>query len=206
MNLLNICVHIACGVAAMAIGFLILATEKGTARHRRFGRFFAWLTLAVCATGVIGNVLFRFVPLFAILTLLVLYQFLGAWRAVVTKARGPALPDAALTAGAAIAGFVMAPIVLVANEAAPTVIYSTFGALALVIGYDTIRWLFPARWHASLWRYEHIYKAVASLFAMLSAASGNVIRFGQPWSQLLPSAIGMTTICWIMWITWRRSA
>ena len=42
MHLLNIAIHIACGVAAMAIGFLILATEKGTARRRRLGRRFAW--------------------------------------------------------------------------------------------------------------------------------------------------------------------
>lgn len=204
MHLLNIAVHIACGIAAMAIGFLILATEKGTARHRQLGRRFAWLTLAVCATGVVGNLLFRFMPLFAILTLLVLYQFLSAWRAVVTKARGPSLLDAALTAAAAVAGFIMAPIVLLTPEGPPVVIHSTVAALALLIVYDTIRWLFPAGWHASLWRYEHVYKAIASLFAMLSAASGNVIHFGQPWPQLLPSAIGIVTIWWMMWTTWRR--
>jgi uncharacterized membrane protein len=204
MHLLNITIHIACGIAAMAIGFLILAMNKGTERHRRLGRRFAWLTLTVCATGVVGNVLFNFIPLFAILTLLVLYQFLGAWRAVVTKARGPALIDAALTATAAIAGFTLAPIVLLATEDSPAVIHSTLAALAMVIGYDTLRWLFPAHWHASLWRYEHVYKSIASLFAMLSAASGNVIRFGQPWPQLLPSAIGMAAIFWMMWATWRR--
>lgn len=204
MHLLNITIHIACGVAAMAIGFLILATQKGTARHRRLGRRFAWLTLTVCATGVVGNVLFRFVPLFAILTLLVLYQFFGAWRAVVTRACGPALLDAALTAAAALAGFILAPIVLLATEGSPPVIYSAFAALAVVIVYDICRWLFPAHWHASLWRYEHVYKAIATLFAMLSAASGNVIRFGQPWPQLLPSALGIATICSMMWITWRR--
>lgn len=204
MHLLNIAIHIACGVAAMALGFLILATEKGTARHRRLGRRFAWLTLAVCATGVVGNLLFRFMPLFAILTLLVLYQFLGAWRAVVTKARGPALLDAVLTAAAAVAAVLLAPIVLLAPDAAPAVMHATFAALAVVITYDSCRWLFPPHWHATMWRYEHVYKSIASLFAMLSAASGNVIRFGQPWPQLLPSALGMATICWMIWITWRR--
>lgn len=39
---------------------------------------------------------------------------------------------------------------------------------------------------------------------MLSAASGNVIRFNQPWPQLLPSALGMATIFCMIWITWRR--
>lgn len=206
LHLLNIAFHVACGTAAMALGFLILAVDKGTARHRRLGRRFAWLTLAVCASAAVGNLVFRFMPLFAILTVLVLYQFLGAWRAVVTKARGPALLDAAMTACAAVGAFVLAPIVIIAHAGqggSPAVIYSTLAALALVIGYDTCRWLFPANWHAALWRYEHVYKAVASLFAMLSAATGNAIRFGQPWSQLAPSALGMATIAFLLWRTWR---
>jgi uncharacterized membrane protein len=207
MHLLNIVIHVACGIAAMAIGFLILATEKGTARHRRLGRRFAWLTLAVCLSAVVGNLAFRFIALFAILTVLVLYQFLGAWRAVVTRERGPALIDAALTACAAAGAFMLAPVVLLApatGSGAPAVIGSTFAALTVVIGYDICRWLFPPHWHASLWRYEHVYKSIASLFAMLSAASGNLIRFGHPWSQLLPSVLGMGTICWMLWLTWRR--
>lgn len=207
MHLLNIVFHVACGAAAMALGLLILATAKGTERHRRLGRRFGWLTLAVCASAVIGNLLFRFIPLFAILTLLVLYQFAGAWRAVQTKARGPGLLDAAFSACAAIGAFILAPVALLATRdqgGAPAVIYSTLAALALIIGYDIARWLFPAHWHGALWRYEHVYKSIASLFAMLSAASGNTIRAGQPWSQLLPSVLGMATICYMMWRTWRR--
>lgn len=207
MHLLNIVFHVACGIAAMALGFLILATDKGTERHRRLGRRFGWLTLAVCASAVIGNLLFRFIPLFAILTVLVLYQFLGAWRAVITKSDGPNLVDAALTGCAAAGAFILAPVVIRATETAggaPAVIQSTLATLAVVIGYDIVRWLFPPHWHRALWRYEHVYKSVASLFAMLSAASGNVIRAGQPWSQLLPSALGVATIIWMLWRTWRR--
>jgi hypothetical protein len=66
--------------------------------------------------------------------------------------------------------------------------------------YDAARWLFPRRWHATLWLYEHIFKLVASLFAMLSAAIGNTVRAGQPWSQLAPSVAGMIVIAWF----WRR--
>jgi uncharacterized membrane protein len=204
LHLLNIAFHVVCGSAAMAVGFLILAADKGTARHRRLGRRFAWLTLAVCASAVIGNLLFRFIPLFAILTVLVLYQFLGAWRAVRTKAQGPQVLDAGMTVGAAVAAFILAPVVAAAQDGSPAVIQSTLAALATVIGYDICRWWFPAHWHAALWRYEHVYKAVASLFGMLSAASGNVIRAGQPWSQLVPSALGIATILWMMWRSWRR--
>jgi hypothetical protein len=82
--------------------------------------------------------------------------------------------------------------------------HSKLAALAAVIGYDICRWWFPAHWHATLWRYEHVYKAVASLFGMLSAAGGNLVPAAQPWSQLAPSAFGMATIVWIMWRTWRH--
>jgi uncharacterized membrane protein len=204
LHLLNIAFHVACGSAAMAIGFMILAADKGTERHRRLGRRFAWLTLALCASAAIGNLLFRFIPLFAILTVLVLYQFLGAWRAVHTKASGPQMLDAGMTACAAVAAFMLSPLVTAAQGGSAAVMHSTLAALAMVIGYDICRWWFPAHWHAALWRYEHVYKAVASLFGMLSAASGNVIRAGQPWSQLVPSALGMATILWMMWRTWRR--
>jgi len=53
-----------------------------------------------------------------------------------------------------------------------------------------VRWLFPKRRHARLWRYEHIYKILGCLFGMLSAAVGNTVRVGQPWSRLAPTAIG----------------
>jgi uncharacterized membrane protein len=204
MHLLNIAFHVACGTVAMAVGLLILAADKGTHRHRLLGRRFAWLTLGVCASAAVGNLLFRFIPLFAILTVLVLYQFLGAWRAVHTKANGPQALDAAMTACAAVAAFMLAPMVSAAQGGSAAVMHSTLAALAAMIGYDICRWWFPAHWHATLWRYEHVYKALASLFGMLSAASGNLVPAAQPWSQLAPSALGMATIVWTMWRTWRR--
>ncbi|MES2758974.1 MAG: hypothetical protein V4693_16495 [Pseudomonadota bacterium] len=205
MHLLNIFFHVACGTAAIVVGFLILGTEKGSARHRRLGHRFAWMTMGLCLSAVAGNLLFRFIPTFAVLTVLVLYQFLGGWRAVKTKERGPGLLDASMTACAAVFAFVLAPVVLVAAAAdgSSAVVYSTLATLAMVIGYDTCRWLFLPHWHAALWRYEHVYKTVASLFGMLSAASGNLIRFGHPWSQLLPSALGVATIGWMFWRLWR---
>ena len=41
---------------------------------------------------------------------------------------------------------------------------------------------------------------LASLFAMLSAAAGNLLRMGQPWTQLVPSVLGLICIAWF----WRR--
>jgi hypothetical protein len=86
------------------------------------------------------------------------------------------------------------------------VVRSTLAALAMLMAYDAARWLFPRRWHAALWRYEHIYKLLASLFGMLSAAAGNLLPAAQPWSQLLPSVLGLIAIVCCMVRTYRAPA
>ncbi|MFC5458695.1 hypothetical protein [Massilia niabensis] len=201
-HLINLVAHFGAGVAAMILGFLLLASAKGTPFHRKRGRVFAALALVVCATGVVGNVFFRFIPLFAVLTVLVAYQLLSGWHVIYTKAAGPNRIDALLAVCAASWALYLIPLLLSASgngNAAPAVIFSSFGALVFLLVYDCARWCFPRRWHALLWRCEHIYKLIASLFAMLSAAMGNLVSFGQPWSQLTPSVLGMATIVWFIW-------
>jgi len=191
-HLLNLVLHVAAGVAAICLGLALLAWAKGTPAHRRRGRIFVLLALLVCASGAVGTVFFRFIPLFAVLTLLVTYQLLSGWHAVYTKAAGPNRIDALLAVCAAAWAIGLMP-GLLAGETG-VVVYSTMGTLALLLAYDAARWCFPRRWHAALWRYEHIYKLVASLFGMLSSATGNLLRVGQPWSQLLPSLLGLAVI------------
>lgn len=196
-HLLNLAFHIGAGSAAIVFGLALLVRAKGSPAHRRQGRLFVLLTAIVCATGVVGTVLFRFIPLFAVLTLLVGYQLLSGWHAVHTQAKGPDRIDALLLLCAGVWAIGLLPALLA--EKAGVVVYSTLGALALLLAYDAARWRFPRHWHATLWRYEHIYKMVASLFGMLSAASGNLLRVGQPWSQLLPSVLGMMVIAACIW-------
>lgn len=60
--------------------------------------------------------------------------------------------------------------------------------------------------------YDHAYKLIASLPGRLSAFVGNVVRKGQPWSQIAPSAIGLLTILFLFlfggaasyWRAWWR--
>lgn len=201
-HLLNLAIHVGAGIAAIALGLLLLARVKGTPAHRRQGRIFVLLTLCVCATGVVGSIFFRFVPLFAVLTLLVGYQLLSGWHVVYTRAAGPDRIDALLAVCAAAGALGLLPALRQAageTGAAPVVVLSTLGALALLLAYDAARWCFPRRWHAVLWRHEHIYKLVASLFGMLSSATGNLVRVGQPWSQLLPSLLGMVVVAVCIW-------
>jgi uncharacterized membrane protein len=198
-HLLNIFVHIGAGIAGMAVGFYLLWKPKASVPHRRGGRVFAGLTLVVCASAAIGNVFFRFTPLFAVLTVLVTYQLLSGWHVIYTKAAGPDALDALLLlGGTAVAAVLLAKLfgAGLAQDAGISVVASSLAALGTVMAYDAARWLFPRRWHAALWRYEHVYKVVACLFGMLSAAVGNTIRAGQPWSQLAPSVAGIAVIVW----------
>ncbi|SDZ07179.1 Predicted membrane protein [Lysobacter sp. yr284] len=203
-HLINIALHVAAGTLAMAIGFYQLANAKGSQAHRRWGRRFCYAGFAVCASAAAGLALFRFLPNFAVLTVLVLYQLLGGWRSARTRERGPQAADAALTVAAIAAGAWLTPVVLAAG--ANVLVYSSLGALASVIAYDAARWRFPRRWFARLWRYDHSYKLIAALFGMVSALVGNVVRFGQPWSQLLPLALGFATVGFVFVRLYRQDA
>lgn len=198
-HFLNLAVHVTAGIAGILLGFIILARRKGTASHRRLGTLFINATLLVVASAFAGILFFRFLPLFAVLAVLVLYQLVGGFRAARRRELGPGAFDAVWTALALVALCWLAPNVVRAFDGPPVVMYSSLGAAALVAGYDSVRWLFPRRWFARLWRYEHAYKMTSSVFAMLSAFVGNVVRWGQPWSQLLPSAVGTLIIVYFFW-------
>jgi uncharacterized membrane protein len=206
LHLLNILVHILAGSAAIVLGLVVLAKPKDAIHHRRRGRVFVLLTAVVCLSAAIGNAVFRFMPLFAVLTLLVSYQLLSGWHVIYTRTKGPDALDAGLLLGAAIVAAMLARSLFAAGAmvgASASVLYSTLAAVALLLAYDAARWLFPRRWHVALWRYEHIYKILGCLFGMLSAAVGNTVRVGQPWSQLAPTVLGAIVVVWCWVRTYR---
>lgn len=78
-------------------------------------------------------------------------------------------------------------------------VWSTLGAPAFVLTWDLVKWTFPRSWFARLCLPEHIYKVLSALFGMLSEFAGNVVTWGQPWSQLAPSAVGTGLIIYWWW-------
>ncbi|OYT90327.1 MAG: hypothetical protein CFE43_18925 [Burkholderiales bacterium PBB3] len=199
-HMTNITVHVVAGAIGLLLGAVLLALAKGTRLHRQIGRIFVGFAGVVCVSALVGTVFFRFIPLFAVLTLLVSYLVLGGWRVIYTQDRGPGAWDAALTAGALIGTVLLVPVLLRADlgqgSSAP-IIWSTLGAVGVVMVYDMAKWFFPRRWHARLWRYEHIYKVLSALSGMASAAIGNI--FHTTVAQLLPSALGTAVIAWFFW-------
>ena len=204
-HLANLMVHVGAGSIALGIGFAILAKTKGTPDHRRLGRLFAGFTLVVSLSAIVGTLFFRFVPIFAVLSLLVPYQLISGWRSIYTRNRGPQRIDGGLTLLALAIAAWLVPIVLAHPSQSPIVERASLGGLGALLLYDGARWLFPRRWHRNLWRYEHSYKLIASVFGMLSALVGNVIRAGQPWSQIAPSAAGVVVIVYFFFRIHRDS-
>lgn len=203
-HLSNLLVHIGAGTVALALGVAVLLRAKGTDSHRQLGRIFSWLTLIVCLSATLGLVVFRFMPLFAVLTLLVIYQLGGGWRAGRTRSAGPAMIDALWTIAAIAGSVVLVAILLREPEGLTTVVASTLGGLGFVVAYDVIRWTFPRRWHRIAWRYEHSYKMIAATSGMLSALMGNVVRVGRPWSQLWPVPLGFIVIFYFFYQLYRE--
>lgn len=197
-HITNILVHAGTGIVALALGFAILAMDKGTRAHQRLGNLFCLFTLMVCLTAIVGLVCFRFMPNFAVITLLVLYQLVGGWRAAKRRTQRPAFFDACWTLIATVFLISLLPPVTSQTGGTNTIAISTFGAIAFVLIYDSVRFFFPNDWHKYLWRYEHVYKLLSALFGMLSALVGNVVRLWQPWSQLIPSAIGIAVIIYFL--------
>jgi hypothetical protein len=207
LHLLNILVHIGAGTAAIVLGLYLLGTPKDAIHHRKRGRVFVLLALVVCLSAAIGNAVFRFLPLFAVLTVLVSYQLLSGWHVIHTRAAGPDALDAGLLVGAAAITAMLVRRLFADGAmvgAGVSVLYSTLAAVSCLLAYDAARWLFPRHWHAVLWRYEHIYKILGCLFGMLSAAVGNTVRVGQPWSQLAPSVAGLIAVVWC-WVRTHRA-
>ena len=199
----NLLLHVVAGTFAIGIGVLVLVAPKGTARHRRVGRWYVAATALVVLSAAAGIVLFRALPTFAALTLLVGYQVLGGWRDARTRGAGPAGFDAVATGAACMLGIVLGRPLLVGGAEMPAL--AALGALAMVLAWDAVRWTFPWHWHGTVWRYAHGYKLNAALWGMVSALAGNVLRSAQPWSQLVPIALGGLVIG-VMFLRMARGA
>ncbi len=89
----------------------------------------------------------------------------------------------------------------------PIIIYSTVGALLMIISYDFARYFIPRAIYKSkrLWLYEHIFKMTGAFTALLAAFSGTVFPNYKPYSQFVPSLLGtMLQIGFIVY-TYRQS-
>lgn len=188
---INIWAHIITGIIAMSLAIIILITIKGNKFHKKMGRAFLAFLVVVIFTGFIGSIIYRGNPYLLVLTILSGYYGFSGFRILKTKSNIPKKLDLVVAIASLGLGIYFIDY-LNSTEMFwnPTIIYSTFGALFIIITYDFLRYFLNTKRYNKLWLYEHIYKMIAAFTALLAAAIGTLFPDHQPYSQLFPSVIG----------------
>jgi hypothetical protein len=203
----NIGLHVLSGTAALIMGVLAIVLNRHPGIHRRLGIGFLYLLGVVVSTGFVGWLLFRSDPFLLMLTILSGYEGFAGYRVIQTREKHPATLDL-LVAIVALGMGLLYVFYLSATKAGMSgaVVKSTLVALMIVTIYDLMKYFFTHRYVKSWWLYEHIYKMIAALSAILSAFVGTVADDNfRPWSQLGPSVICVWLIVFFIWTRSRVS-
>jgi hypothetical protein len=126
------------------------------------------------------------------------YQGMGSVRALALKGRGPGLADA-LLALAALLGCGLLLLAMGPGTASwrPAIGYSTLGFVGSLALYDLSRHAWARAWSRHVRPLDHGLKMTGAYFAMMSAGVGNLFRHLQPWSQVVPSALGVVVMAFL---------
>lgn len=200
-------IHIAAGLGAVLIGIAPVLTRKGSRLHRLGGRTFAALmaVLLACAwamTALKMNTYLLALSATATLTLFSGLRVLGRKRPDLQRADRATALDRGVTLAIAGVGLLVLWQVLTGRNVGPAAISLAlvYAALSMSV-WDLWRFTRPTDWPFSpeLWRYEHLWKMIGAYSAVLSAFSGNFLRFlPPPWSALWPTLLFQTlTVIWI---------
>lgn len=198
---LNILTHVATGALALLIGLIPLFSRKGGPLHRWSGRATAGLGLVVLSSAVLAVILFQPPAPLVAATLTAGYQYLSGLRSLSLTRRGPHLPDTLLSMlGLGLALLIAFQMGQGDASWTPAIGYTTIGYLLTMTAYDLSRPLWVGVWYRRVRPLDHGVKMIGFYFAMLSAASGNLLAQWQPLSQVLPSAVGMAAMLgFIIW-------
>jgi hypothetical protein len=204
----NVIAHVGAGALGLLIGLVPLFAIKGGRSHRRGGRVFVAFGAVVLASAIIGVLAGTAPTALVAVTLTAGYQYFGSLRALMLRDRAPGWPDAVCSL---VALALAASLLLRGGPGTaswpPALAYGTLGFLALIALYDLSRPLWAQLWLSRARMLDHGLKMTGFYFAMASAGAGNLMREWQPWSQLLPSALGMLAMCVLLFIHLRpRSA
>lgn len=188
----NIIIHVTAGSIALLLGILAICTKKGKGTHIKSGKWFLLFLCIVIATGLLGVFVFGRNTFLLVITVLAGYYGFSGYRALKNKSNDPKRMDILVAIVSMLAVlFFLYYFKTIGMIWSPVIIYSTVGTLLLVIAYDFIRYLIPGSVYGNLWFYEHIYKMIGAFTALLAAFSGTVFPNYKPYSQVLPSVLGV---------------
>lgn len=188
----NIIVHVAAGGLGLVLGLVPLLTLKGGYHHRIWGRWFVGLASITIATASIGVLSGASPSALVAATLSAGYQFTGGLRALALKGCAPGVIDGLLAVVALVLiGVLLATMGPGTPSWSPAIGYSTLGYVGMVALYDLSRYAWPRTWTRVARPLDHGLKMTGTYFAMASAGAGNLLRDLQPWSQIMPSILGV---------------
>lgn len=193
---INIIIHVLFGTAALLAGIIALSTLKGSSRHKKAGKYFLFFLSVIIVTALTGIFFFSVNVFLLVITMISFYQGYSGYRVIQQRDKGPALIDTIVTIlTAASAAYFIYYIKSAGFIWSPVVIYSTIGWLGVFVLYDVCRYFIPFKTYRKVWMYEHIVKMTGAYTAIVSAFTGTVLPISfQPYSQVLPSAIGSVFI------------
>lgn len=202
----NIVIHVIAGSTALLLGLIALLSLKGGKVHNASGRYFLGLIAIVILTGLIGVFVFGRNTFLLVITVLSGYVAFSGMRALRAKSNQPRAVDIMVSLiSLGVLGYFLYYFQSIGMFWSPVVIYSGVSALLFVIVYDFLRYLIPAKSYQKrrIWLYEHIYKMTSAFSGLLAAFVGTVFDQYQPYSQTLPSALGVMIIIRFMIYTGR---
>lgn len=202
----NIIVHVIAGSAALIAGSIALIVSKRKAAHRRTGRFFVVMLSIVVGTGAFGVIVFDRHPFLLLITLLAGYNTFSGVRTLRLAGSPPRLPD--ILVPIAVGSFACWYVYRLQSLGfywAPGIIYGTTASLLVSLSYDLCRSLMTAHFRRKAMLYEHVYKMNGAFSGILSAFTGTVLPDYKPYSQFMPSVLGiLAIIATFIWLS-RRS-
>ena len=206
----NITIHVIAASFALLAGLASLFSVKGGATHRRAGTYVLPAAVIAVATAVIGILLDPSRPALIAITLSATYQLVSGMRALWLRGmpdRSLGLFDAMIaTGGLSAALWLLLSMGPSTPSLKPAIGYSAVGYVTFLSCYDLSRFLWQKLWKRKVWPIDHGLKMIGFYFALVSAAAGNLLRDFQPWSQVIPSVIGVIVLIVFAALYFRRTS
>lgn len=204
--------HAASGFVALVVAPLAMAVRKGGDWHRRWGRAFFWSMLVVALTAVLAGVL-RPNVLMALVAVFSFHMVASGYRALFLKrlhqGQRPGGMDLLLhgTAGMVNAGLFIwgASHLFLGQRTGTAIIFTTFGAIGLLMVWGQVRRFFIAKHDKRDWFYAHMTGMLGGYIATVSAFSAvNLAMIRPMWLQWLwPTAVGVPLL--VLWVRWYKA-
>ena len=194
-HIANIAGHILCGTIAIFAGLIAILSRKRAPLHATAGLTFVWSYSLVIGTAVLGVLVFEFRSFLAVATIASSYSVFSGYRAVQLRGQRPRPIDRGAAAIALVAPALFIFFIhLLHKPWSPVLTWTVLGSLLAMSAYDLLRNALPLAWLRKIWVHEHLFKMIGAFDALTATFAATIFPHFQPWSALIPNAVGTAVI------------